>query len=862
MDISPDTAVFQLLQGPVGDRLLEAVLVIDGTDVALFNTAAERLWGYGRAQIVGCPAARLWRGDQPGPPAPLPDAGDGPRALLIRCADGRDVAVRASVTRLADGMVMVAVLPDEGGGADPGAHLRWLTLFVNGTVHAVALLDEARRVVHVNPAFTRMFGYTLPEMAGRLPGEVLASARAADDEHPGAARHREWGEGGGSSDLLATDRRGRDIWVRITDHPVRDMAGINRMTACVAVDITREKQIDHVRQKVLEAVASDLALRDVADFLCRRVEALVPGVAASFVRVDAERRLRVLAGPSLPEAYHAAVEGAPIGPLNGNCGTAAFLGTSVVVTDILTDPRWANFQEIGLPKDLVAGWSSPIKRRDGLVIGTFAFYYREHRGPNVWEEQIVAACLHLCAIALENDEAKQQIARLSRFDALTGLPNRPRFHEDLIEEQGGAHRPTAYMLCDIDELRHVNETFGHAAGDRVIAEAASRLRRLYRGEEQVYRFAGDSFLIVLPQCSAERASAMAEKTLKAVAGPVEIAGVSLKMAASIGISLSPLNGIDGDTLVQYAGTALAQAKATKRATYRFFSPDMDSMVRERLRLGNALRRAIADKTLTLHYQPQITISTCQLYGVEALARWTDPELGNITPGIFIPLAESLGLIEAIGEWSLREACRQMADWRAEGAGIPSVAVNLSAPHFRNPALPDFIAGLLQEYALPPECLTVEITESLMMDTNAATLDTVRGVRALGVGLSMDDFGTGFSSLSSLRSLPITELKIDRSFMLNLNQDATARALMTAVIRIGQSLGLTVVTEGVETNEQFALLASLSCHVAQGYVFSQPQPPGALAAWVANHMANHPASLAASLVAQAGNGSAGGDPARP
>jgi c-di-GMP-specific phosphodiesterase len=772
------------------------------------------------------------------------DAGDGPllvetdqgaarRQVRIRRPDGSDGwAVLSEATfQVGSEQHRVAVLHDASEDLQAREQLRRLSLVANATDHALLLLDERRRVIYANPAFTDLFGYTMAEIVGRVPTEVL---EGPNTDREALARLRQRAASGESfhDEFLARDKSGRDILVLISVSAVFGSDGTVGNIVLVMEDITKDKQIETLRREMLEALTSAASLRDVGDFLCRRVEALAPEVVCSFILVDAERKLRPLSAPRLPAAFSAAIEGAGIGPCCGSCGTAAYRGEPVQVTDIYSDPLWAPFLDLGLPPHLKACWSSPIKARSGRVVGTFAFYYAENRGPSPWHEQIVATCLHLCMIAIERHEASEQITRLAHFDPLTGLPNRTRYHQDIdgqLREAAGDN--VAFFFLDMDRFNDVNETLGHSAGDQMLMEVALRLERLFHGGDSVYRFNGDEFLVVLPVCAAERAAAEAQRMLAALSEPFDLAGVRLAKSASVGISLYPENGRDGETLLQHAGAALSEAKKTQRGTIHFFSPEMDAVLQQRLRLGNALREAIAGDALELHYQPQLTPGTLALHGVEALARWTHPTLGRIPPDQFIPVAEETDQIEAIGTWSLGEACRQLARWRALGISIPSVSVNLSALHFRNSALPGFIAGVLERYGLPPQCLTVEITESIMVDRGGRTLETVQAVRDLGVGLSMDDFGTGFSSLSNISRLPISELKIDRSFMQHFDDDGHAKALVRAVIGIGQSLGLDVVCEGVETEPQHNFLEELGCSVVQGYLFSRPLTPDGLIAWM-------------------------------
>jgi EAL domain-containing protein (putative c-di-GMP-specific phosphodiesterase class I) len=304
----------------------------------------------------------------------------------------------------------------------------------------------------------------------------------------------------------------------------------------------------------------------------------------------------------------------------------------------------------------------------------------------------------------------------------------------------------------------------------------------------------------------------------------------------MGISLYPDNTADIDTLIQQADAAMYKAKQAGRSTFRFFSADMDRLAEQRLEHSAALRHAITHDLLQLHYQPQIRTSDGAIHGVEALARWYDPVLGEVSPSKFIPLAEETGLIEQIGLWSMREACRQMAEWRAAGVDIPCVAVNLSPINFQNEGLASIVGSILAEYDLPSEVLMLEITEGVILNERSVAIETMNAIRKLGVGLSLDDFGTGYSSLSRLAHLPIRELKIDRSFMRDVETDATARAIVTTVVRVGQSLSLTVVAEGVETEGQRKLLAELGCDVIQGFLYARALSPGAFGRWLLDHSA--------------------------
>jgi EAL domain-containing protein (putative c-di-GMP-specific phosphodiesterase class I) len=314
------------------------------------------------------------------------------------------------------------------------------------------------------------------------------------------------------------------------------------------------------------------------------------------------------------------------------------------------------------------------------------------------------------------------------------------------------------------------------------------------------------------------------------------------MSASIGLSLYPDNAAGIDQLIKQADVAMYQAKRAGRATHRFFSADMDGLAEQRLAYSAALRIALATDGLQLHYQPQVRTSGGAIHGVEALARWHDPVLGEVPPAKFIPLAEECGLIEQIAQWSLRAACRQMAQWRDAGLDIPCVSVNLSPINFQNANLASAVADILAEHRLPPQALMLEVTEGVMQHERPLAIATMHALRKLGVGLSLDDFGTGYSSLSRLAHLPVRELKIDRAFIRDVESDSSARAVVTALVRVGQSMQLTVIAEGVETAGQQSVLSELGCDAVQGFFYAPALAPPALALWLLDHSAGRAGAM--------------------
>ncbi|QJT82400.1 EAL domain-containing protein [Kosakonia sp. MUSA4] len=439
-----------------------------------------------------------------------------------------------------------------------------------------------------------------------------------------------------------------------------------------------------------------------------------------------------------------------------------------------------------------------------------------------------------CRIVVHIDQ--ERVTKLSTFDRLTGLPNRGALHQYIDQTLASSVCDrAAFFFLDLDHFKDVNDALGYAAGDNVLVAIAQRLMTEFSRQGFVSHADSDAFVLVIPDCDYTRATSIAQKIQALFRMPFNVADLALNVTVSTGISLYPDHGVSRDGLIKHANHASHLAKAAASGGYLFFSTEMNQVDQERLKLAAALKLAIASNLLHLHYQPQIWLKNGELYGVEALARWTDPVLGDVPPGKFITLAEETGEIEAIGRWTLHEACRQMAEWRSNGIHVPVVSVNLSPINFYNSSLPHYISYLLRQYRIPSSCLTIEITEGVMMDKRPETMEVICAVRELGVGLSMDDFGTGFSCLSRLAHLPMTELKIDQSFMRDLSEGSKMKAIATTVVKIGQSLHQTVVAEGVETEQQRNQLRDLQCDIAQGYLYSRALNASALAGWVQSRL---------------------------
>ncbi|MCG3203627.1 MAG: hypothetical protein KCHDKBKB_00298 [Elusimicrobia bacterium] len=423
--------------------------------------------------------------------------------------------------------------------------------------------------------------------------------------------------------------------------------------------------------------------------------------------------------------------------------------------------------------------------------------------------------------------AQETIRHMATYDALTDLPNRAMFREQLQHAIANAQRHNemlGVLFMDLDRVKVINDSLGHDMGDRLLIGVANRIRHTLRSSDLVARLGGDEFMILLTHIkNSEEITHLTEKLLASIRPPFLLEEHELYTTASIGISIYPKDGINGETLTKNADTAMYRAKRRGRNNYQLFESSMKAEVFHQLSLDNGLRRALERNEFVVHYQPQINIATGEIVGVEALARWNHPDMGLIPPASFIQWAEDSGLIIPIGERILQMACQKNKEWQDRGYPMVKVGVNVSAKQMRHSDILVTVRKVLNETGLPPACLDLELTESTLMDLYGHTMHIPHELKAMGVGFSIDDFGTGYSSLNYLKRLPVKTLKMDQSFIRDLASDSNDAAIATAVIGLGHGLKMNVLAEGVETEGQLRTLRDLGCDQVQGFLFSEPLP---------------------------------------
>ena len=489
---------------------------------------------------------------------------------------------------------------------------------------------------------------------------------------------------------------------------------------------------------------------------------------------------------------------------------------------------------------LVLEEAIPSAIRDGVWLGETALL-----GPDRAEipvSQIIIAhrsssgrLLFLSTIARDirdRKRAEERLARLAQFDALTGLPNRDLFRDRLTQAMQRARRHErllALLFIDLDNFKDVNDTLGHSAGDQLLKEIGRRLERCLRSQDTVGRLGGDEFTVLIEDlASIEQLQVVLDKLLAELAIGVPLGGTEVFVTASIGATLYPLGDADTEALLKQADAAMYQAKSNGRNNYQFYSHELQIRITQRLALANDLRRAVERGELTLEYQPQVDVVTGAVTCVEALVRWNHPRDGLISPAIFIPIAEQTGQIGTIGDWVLRTACRQCGQWHTAGFPKARISVNVSARQFRLTNMVQIVRNALVDARLEANALELEITEGLMMENLNAVESVLRELREMGVTLAVDDFGTGYSSLAYLKHLPLHCLKIDRSFVRDLPHDADSAAIARSILAMAHHLNLSVVAEGVETQEQYDFLVDEGCDAVQGFLLARPLLPAAVA----------------------------------
>lgn len=673
------------------------------------------------------------------------------------------------------------------------SELRYRTL-IQEMNEGLLQVDSNDVIEFANERFCEMVGYRLDELVGRLALDLLL----IDDQERSAMRERMTKRQQGIAEhyeIRMRTRSGGLIWVLVSGAPLLDADGNVVGSIGVHTDITARKQSEAALAE------SEGRYRLMAEHATDMISRMTPTGVFLYVSPAS----RALLGYEPEELI-----GRPPDDL-------------VHADD---HPRLVDLRRTILKDPAPFSVTSRMLHRDGRTIWveTTLRTVRTADDPTRVEEVIGVS-----RDVTDRTLAEQRVQYDAYHDSLTDLPNRRLFEDRVRVALAHADRDksrdlpslAAVLFVDIDRFKVINDTFGHYAGDEALKAVARRLTTTLRAEDTIARFGGDEFLVLLwPLRNPEVVVPIAEKLLRAISEPLQVVDREVYVTASIGIATYPDDGTDCETLISNADRAMYRAKQLGRNTYRLYTPQLRERARERLELETELHRARARNELRLFYQPLVDTVSRRMTGVEALIRWQHPTRGLLTAFDFIAAAEQSGVIRSIGEWSLNEAFAQIVHWRAAGVVVPRVAMNLSAAEFQQRDLLERLDRLLSESLTDPEHVELEITERTAMIDIGKTIETLEALEQRGVAISIDDFGTGHSSLAYLRDLPITTVKIDRSFIIDIARDSASRAIVSSIAQLGRGLKLRVVAEGIEEEEQLTIVTELGCDEAQGYLFGR------------------------------------------
>lgn len=591
--------------------------------------------------------------------------------------------------------------------------------------------------------------------------------------------------------------------------------------------LLEKDKINQLRNTILELIASSSKLSKVLNTVVQGIENELPGTICSISIVDdTATQLRLIAAPSFPDFYKEAVDVIPIKKGVGSCGEAAALGIRVFVSDIASHPNWTPWAQLAHKAQLVSCWSEPIISHHGNILGTIAIYFNASVTLTDNEFTLVEQFVNLTRIAIERDKADNIIWHQANFDTLTQLPNRHLLNEHLSNAIDNAERDKKQLviaMLDLDKFKDVNDSLGHAAGDSVLIECASRIKNSIRKNDIVARLGGDEFIIAfVGTTSPEDIDKIGQKLLTTLAQPYVIEQKNFYCTASIGLACYPNDGLTIDALMTNADQAMYRAKTRGRNSIHYFTENMSTDFLKRMEMIDDLRTAVEQQQFHLVYQPIVDLRTHQITKAEALIRWHHPQKGMISPIEFIPIAEEIGLIVEISEWIFSQVSQQAHEWRQRYCANLSISINTSPVQYRNEGkLVKAWADSLIAQGISSEAISIEITEHLLMENQAEVVEALEKLRQQGITISIDDFGTGYCSFSYLKNFAFDYLKIDQSFVQNMSIDNNDAALCEAIIVMAGKLNMQVIAEGIETEEQKQLLVAAGCTLGQGYLLSKP-----------------------------------------
>lgn len=624
-------------------------------------------------------------------------------------------------------------------------------------------------------------------------------------------------------------------WNQASKYPVFNEDGevvavcgqVRQSTEAMQSRVLLEAQID-----VLEMLAADRPVHEVFGRIIALCEGLLEGFWGSLIVLtqDGSSFAEVIA-PSMAKEYGESLVGLKVEDNIGTCGTACYRGVPVHTEDIQTDPKWAAYKSLVEPYGLRSCWSLPYFNADQTVHGTFALYSRQPRLPSEFESRCLSLGARLAELAVERERLAAQLRIMAERDSLTGLPNRSAFAEMFARELAAAKadgREIGVAVLDIDDFNLVNDRYGHAAGDAFLSAVSARMIKAAGPGDVVARLGADEFVFLLRKSEGRDGKTALQAFLDEIRHPVEVGRLRLGVSMTAGLAVFPRHGTDVQEVLTHATAAMHRAKQLGGGRFEIYDAEFSRLQELRRLRIQTLRESISGGRIDLDFQPLLNLHDGRVFGFEALARWQHPEEGRLGPGAFIPLAEQEGLIVDLGGAVLTRACREAKRWSRElGIGF-AVSVNVSAQQFSGGEIRNQVQHALAESGLDPALLELELTESMLLDDESTAISIMSELKALGISIAIDDFGTGFSNLGALARLPVDRLKIDRSIISDIETNEAAASIASAIVAMGQRLGLRVLAEGVETQGQMEFLRVHHCDDLQGFLLGRPVPSADMA----------------------------------
>lgn len=686
----------------------------------------------------------------------------------------------------------------------------------------VYTLDKKGNFLDVNKVAVEISGYTKEELTRlnfrdlivpeQLPKVLLRFDKVCCGTTQGI-----------ESQIIRKDGEIRDI--KLTTIPLKLNDQVIGMHG-IAQDITEKKSIEELQKKqkaILSRIAVGEPLEKIIEYITESVEELLKGICSIMYYEEEHNWLGFGYGPKLDSTFIEKIDKFPVGENFASCGHSAYMKELKITADIETDPSWSNWREIALANGLRSCWSLPIISSKDSILGTFAIYYKEPVEPKDSDIEMLKDFSHLTGIALERHFHEEKIKYLANYDSLTNLPNL-RYLKEIFSQRLQETNHLAVMFLDLDNLKPHNDTFGHSSGDRLIQEVGKRIQDTIGENNVVARMGGDEFVILISKYTSKSSlCALAAEILQAIEEPIIINGQEFSTYGSIGISLSGEHGQTFEELMKNADIAMYSMKKVGGNAFNLYEPKMNENAVSAFQLKSNLKKALKENEFVLYYQPKVNIETGNFIGVEALIRWISPEKGVISPAAFISLAEESDFILLLGEWILNKACAQIKEWEKLNIKIP-IAINVSIKQLLKQDFAALVSKKLREYKISSEYLEIEITESVLSNHESLVRDTVSTLRSMSIKVSIDDFGTGYASFMYLKQFQADTIKIDKSFISHLPASQEDAAIVSAIIILASELGMNVIAEGVETQEQSDFLKSKGCTNLQGYLYSKPLPP--------------------------------------